>query len=119
MSEFVSYLHEVFHDFGTISHRRMFGGFGIYHQGLMFALVADDNLYFKSDAENRDEFLNAGCSPFRYESKGQLRSMAYYSAPDSCLDEPEQACYWAKLAYQAALRAQAAKVTKPKKKAGS
>jgi DNA transformation protein len=47
MSEFTDYLHEVFEDFGAIRVRRMFGGEGVYHQGLMFALVANERLYLK------------------------------------------------------------------------
>lgn len=113
MSEFVSYLHEVLHHFGVISSRRMFGGHGIYHQGLMFALVADDNLYFKTDPENLAQFVAAGSTPFQYTSQGQQRSIAYYTAPEACLDDPEQACYWAKLAFAAAVRAKAQQTAKP------
>jgi len=52
MSEFVEYLNEVFADFGVIRYRKMFGGYGIYHNDLMFGLVADDQLYLKTDIEN-------------------------------------------------------------------
>jgi len=45
MSQFVEYLHEVFERFGPIRIRKMFGGYGVYHGGLMFGLVADDTLY--------------------------------------------------------------------------
>lgn len=48
MSEFVNYLHEVFESFGPISSRRMFGGYGIYHEGLMFGLVADERALLRA-----------------------------------------------------------------------
>jgi DNA transformation protein len=51
--EFIEFLHEVFESFGPIQAKRMFGGYGIYHDGLMFSLVIDNQLYLKSDAENR------------------------------------------------------------------
>lgn len=116
MSEFVAYLHELLHDFGSIQSRRMFGGHGIYHQGLMFALVADDSLYFKTDDENRDAFLAVGAQAFSYQSQGEQRSIAYYSAPDECFDDPAEAARWARLAYAAALRAQAKAQQKGAKK---
>ena len=40
MDEFVDYLREVFELFGPIRARKMFSGYGIYHNGLMFGLVA-------------------------------------------------------------------------------
>ena len=51
MDEFVNYLHEVFKAFGPIHTRRMFGGHGVFHEGLMFGLVADGVLYLKADTE--------------------------------------------------------------------
>ncbi len=44
-NEFVEHLNEVFRLFGAIHSKQMFGGYGIYHQGLMFGLVANDTLY--------------------------------------------------------------------------
>ena len=41
----------------AINHRPMFGGVGIYTHGLFFALIADDTLYFYTDASNQDDYL--------------------------------------------------------------
>lgn len=70
MSEFTQYLQEVFELFGPISARKMFGGYGIYHQGLMFGLVADDTLYLKADAENVGVFSQAGTGAVRVSQAG-------------------------------------------------
>ncbi len=105
MSEFVNYLHEVFIDFGAISSRKMFGGHGIYHQQLMFGLVADDELYLKVDKQSIDAFTSAGLEAFEYEKNGKAFKMSYHRAPESIFDNPEQARYWANLAFDAALRA--------------
>ena len=62
MSEFVEYLNEVFAEFGAIQSKKMFGGYGIYHDGVMFALVSDDTLYLKADETTRNAvviFLSA------------------------------------------------------------
>lgn len=116
MSEFVTYLHEVFEEFGSIRSRKMFGGHGIYHDDLMFGLVADDELYLKTDADNLAEFEERGMSPFEFVMKGKVGKMSYWSAPEEIYEDPEQANHWAKLAYDAALRANAKKAKKKNKK---
>lgn len=109
MSEYIDYLKEVFMDFGPVSARRMFGGHGLYHEGLMFGLVARDTLYLKSDGDNVHFFLEEGLETFSYEKQGKRYSIAYYQAPDSVYDDPEEAALWARRAYAAALRADALK----------
>jgi len=107
MSEFTDSLHEVFRTFGEISARRMFGGHGIYHQGLMFALVADEVLYLKTDTESRPQFEALGLAPFVFEKQGKPTAMAYLAAPDLIYDDADEAQRWAGIAYAAALRAAA------------
>ena len=107
MSEFIDYLQEVFELFGPVRARRMFGGHGLFHEGLMFALVVEDCLYLKADAINRKWFLEAGLGPFQYSRKGRLVSLGYYQAPPEILEEPEQAAAWARRSFEAALRARA------------
>ncbi|MFV0275905.1 MAG: TfoX/Sxy family protein [Parahaliea sp.] len=104
-SEFVEYLHEVFALFGPIQSRRMFGGYGIYRDGLMFALVADEALYLKTDAETVNCFTELGLSPFEYDKGDKKVQMSYYAASEAIFDEPEQAKEWADRAFGAALRA--------------
>ena len=107
MSEFTDYLQEVFASFGPIRARRMFGGYGIYHDGVMFALVADDTLYLKADADTREHFLTRGLDAFKYNKNGKTVTMSYYLAPEEILDDAEMACEWAQQAYAVALRAKA------------
>jgi DNA transformation protein len=104
VNEFVEHLNEVFRLFGAIHSKRMFGGYGIYHQGLMFGLVADDTLYLKTDAVSAPQFSEAGCVPFEYNKNGTTMRMSYASAPIEIFDDPEMARDWASLAYAAALR---------------
>ena len=104
MSEFVEYLHEVFRHFGSLTTRKMFGGYGIYYQGLMFGLVADDELYLKTDEENLSAFKELGLEPFEYNKNGKLMKMSYYQAPEEIYDDCEVASDWANSAYAAALR---------------
>ncbi len=109
MSEFANYLHEVFEDFGAIQTRKMFGGHGVYHQGLMFGLVADDELYLKVDQDNLKHFEAVDLQAFEYIKNGKPYKMSYYQAPESIFDEPQEALKWAQLAHDAAIRAAAKK----------
>lgn len=109
MSEYTDYLHEVFRDFGPITIRKMFGGYGIYHDGLMFALVADDALYLKVDRKNVGDFECKGLGPFEYDKGGKVVKMSYYLAPDDLMEDPELAANWARRSYEAALRARKGK----------
>ena len=111
MSEFVSYLSEVFESFGEIRSRRMFGGHGIYHMDLMIGLVADDMLYLKADHQTSPFFDELGLQPFEYVKNGKSMKMSYYLAPDEIFDDQEIAKLWAQRAYQAASR-----VKRPTKK---
>jgi len=109
MSEFVEYLHEVFERFGPIRIRKMFGGYGVYHGGLMFGLVADDTLYLKADAGNAGFFEKERLEQFEYNKVGRTIRMSYYQAPDGIMDDREQAAIWARRSLDAALRSRAPK----------
>jgi len=111
MSEYVEYLKEVFSEFGSIQPRRMFGGYGIFYKGLMFALVADDTLYLKADATISPYFTDRELEQFSYEKHGKSFKMSYYMAPEDIFDEQEEAKIWADRSYAAAVRSK-----KPKKK---
>jgi DNA transformation protein and related proteins len=104
VNEFVEHLNEVFHLFGPIHSKRMFGGYGIYCHELMIGLVADDTLYLKTDTLSEPQFSEAGCLPFEYTKNGVNMKMSYSSAPIEIYDDPEIARTWASRAYDAALR---------------
>lgn len=111
-NEFVDYVVELMSDWATVSARRMFGGHGLYREGLMFALIAEDELFFKTDSNNMAQFERAGSRPFVYQSKDRSVQMSYWSAPAASLDSPAEMREWCQSAYAAALRAHAG--TRPK-----
>ncbi|WAM56497.1 TfoX/Sxy family protein [Vreelandella venusta] len=106
-SEFIANLSDVFVLFGDIQTKRMFGGYGVYRDGLMFALVADDVLYFKVDEHSVGSFIELGMEQFEYEKSGKRVKMTYYAAPEEIFEDPEHAEEWADRAYKAALRQKA------------
>lgn len=107
--EFMEYVMELFGPFGTVGARRMFGGHGVYLDGLMFAIVSEDTLYLKADEMNRIEFEQAGCEIFDYERKGKRATLDFFRAPEDAMESPELMLPWARTAYAAALRTNAKK----------
>ncbi len=117
-SEFVEHVVETMRLFGPVEAKAMFGGWGLYHRGAFFALVAGDTLYLKTDADNRARFEAERLEPFVFEAKdGKKTAMSYRRAPDEALEDPAVMAEWARLAYEAALRASAAKATRRDAKA--
>jgi DNA transformation protein len=104
MSEFVDSLHEVFERLGRIRTRRMFGGHGIWHEDRMIALVVNDTLYLKADAESAPHFDALDLPPFTYERQGQSMPMSYRLAPADLFEDRHEAALWGRRAYEAALR---------------
>lgn len=99
------YLHDLFKEFGPVRIRKMFGGQALYREGLMFALVADGDLYLKTDQQTSDLFGSVGSIPFTYQGKHKPVTMSYWQVPDIALDDLDEMKYWAELAFEAALRA--------------
>lgn len=99
--------------FAAVQAKAMFGGFGIYLDGLMFALIVDDQLYFKADAQSVALFTDQGLAPFRYETKkGTKSSLSYYQAPSEAYDDADEMAKWARLGYDCAVRQQAKPTSK-------
>ena len=92
--------------FGPVQAKRMFGGWGIFRMGLMFAVVVGDELYFKADEQNVGRFRDRGLKSFTYEAKGRSVSLRYYQAPPETLEDASAMAEWAGEAYACALRNQ-------------
>ena len=103
-NEFVEFILEMLQLFGAVVAKPMFGGYGLYADGVMFALIADDTLYFKADDLTKNEFIERGLTPFSYSKNGSQYKMSYYCAPDDALEDLELMNMWAQKAYEAALR---------------
>lgn len=107
--EFALYCSELLSGLGAVRVRRMFGGHGLYVDGLFVAIIADERLYLKVDATSRARFEAAGCQPFVYMAKGRPHSLNYFTAPDEAMESPALMAPWVRLATEAALRARALK----------
>jgi DNA transformation protein and related proteins len=94
---------DLFHEFGRISLRRMFGGEGIYAGEQIIGLVIDDQLYLKTTEKNRADYLAESCEPFTYMRGKKRMATSYYAVPERLLDDPEAFAVWARKAHAAAL----------------
>ena len=116
--DFAAHCVELLAPLGDARAQRMFGGHGLYLDGLMIGLLTGEQLYLKTDAQTVEQWQTAGARPFVYESKRggttQRATMSYWSAPDEALDSPAAMQPWARLAFAAALRAHAARSAKPR-----
>ncbi len=99
-------IEELFAGLGAVTIRRMFGGKGIYHHGLIVAVELGGELRLKADAVSAPRFEAAGATRWSYEGgKGRAVQMPYWSIPAEAFDDPDQMAHWVRLAYAAALRA--------------
>jgi DNA transformation protein len=94
----------------------MFGGSGVFCDGLMFAIVADDTLFLKVDDGNRAAYEAEGLEPLTYEAKGRTIVLPYWQVPERLFDEPEEMLAWARDALAAARRTTAKKPKAKRKK---
>jgi DNA transformation protein and related proteins len=110
---FAEFVCEQLAPLGRITLRRMFGKVGVFCDGLMLGLLADDTLYFRLDEQNRKAFAEATAfPPLNYAKGGQLIDLAFWRAPDRLFDEPDELLDWGRLALAAARRV-AAKRKRP------
>jgi DNA transformation protein len=115
-SGFQDFLEELFEPVGGVSFRKMFGGLGVFREGLMFALVADDVLYLKADRDASVAFKAEGCGPFVYEGKDRPVAMQYWRLPERLYDDRDEFRLWALNAFAVAV---AARAEKPRRKRGA
>lgn len=101
---FIEFLLEMMQELDGVTARKMFGGHGIYRDGLMFGLVADETLYLKVDDESRPEFDARELGPFVYHKGGKPFAMSYHLAPPEALEEPARMTEWAERGFAAAVR---------------
>jgi DNA transformation protein len=97
---------ELFAGFGPVTVRRMFGGAGIFADGLMLGLVVDGVIFLKADDRTIPQFQREGLAPFTYKTRSGTRSLAsYWRMPERLYDEPDELASWAREAMAAARRA--------------
>lgn len=98
-------IREVFAGLGPVTIRKMFGGKGVYHDGLIVGVEVRGELMIKGDAQSAPEIEAAGGRRWAYDGKGRPVHMPYWTIPESALDDPDELAVWTRKAFEAALRA--------------
>jgi DNA transformation protein and related proteins len=114
------FLVDLFSDFGPVTLRRMFSGYGISVDGINFALALRAGLYFRADEETIPRFEAEGSKPFQYQQRSTAKVVtvnSYWELPARLFDDSEELTGWARAALAAAQRASLRKRSKISKKA--
>jgi DNA transformation protein len=114
------FLIDLFADFGPVTIRRMFSGFGISADGINFALALRAGLYFRADEQNIPQFEAEGSVPFQYQQRKTAKTVtvnSYWQLPARLFDDSEELAIWARVALAAAQRAALRKRPKARKAA--
>jgi len=95
---------------GALRARRFFGGQGIVHGDVQFAMILGGVLYLRVDAPLAALMQARGAQPFVYGTrKRDVTVSSYYAVPEDCLDEPEVLVDWARRSLAVAQQKRAAK----------
>jgi len=120
---FHAFVKELFEGMGPVQIRRMFGGAGVFRDGLMFGLLANDTIHIKAnDDALKNELIAEGSGPFVWvpasgPRKGEQVDLGYWRLPDVALDDPDEAVKWGRKAFALAKAKAAAKPKRTKQTA--
>ena len=104
-SSFNAYVLEQLERFRGVALRRMFGGAGLFKAGVMFGLIANDELYFKVGTNNQADYVARKSRPFVYSARSKTVSLSYWRVPDDVLEDPDLLASWAVKSHALALAA--------------
>jgi DNA transformation protein len=99
-------IRDLFSDLGTVAIKRMFGGKGIYFDGVIIALELDGEILLKADKVTAPAFEAAGAKQWIYRGHQNRKPtiMPYWTIPESAVDDPDEMAVWARKAYDAGKR---------------
>ncbi len=99
-----AFVMELFAGMGPVQIKRMFGGAGVYADGLMFGLLYDDTVHIRAKDKTMQAALRAqGSGPFVWvpqngPRKGERIDLGYWRLPEAALDDPDEAVRWGRKA---------------------
>ena len=114
---FSDYVVELLAGLGRVEARRMFGGAGLFRDGVMFGVPLNDVVYFRVDDALQADLKAQGSDPWVYTRNGEAREMGYWRMPETAVDDPDEAVDVARRSYAAAVKRKGDGVTKPKRTA--
>ena len=116
---FIAFVKDQLAGLGPVVSRRMFSGAGLYCDGVIFALILRDTLYFKVDDGTRAAYDAEGLPPFTYRSRGRIVEVgSYRRVPERLFDDPDEMATWARAALAAGRRTPSRKKAKVRSGSG-
>ena len=113
--EFLEHAKDLFAGLGPLRVGTMFGGNALYIEDAMFAMIIGDAIFMKADKSLAADYSDAGSEPFSYDTKKGVRVIPGLMAlPESAVEDPDEALFWAQ---KSLIPAQAAAAEKRRKKA--
>ena len=103
-SNYLEYVMEILASHGEMTSKPMFGGHGIYKNGVIVAFIAYDELYFKVDESNKSQYKDFDSEPFIFEAKGKKTAMSYWKVPMEILEDENQIGVWLDQSYEISLK---------------
>ena len=111
-NDYLQYVLEQLGGVPRVTSRRMFGAIGLYSDGVFFALIDNDTLFFKVNDSNRADYVARNMGAFRpFPDKPDL-SMSYFEVPADALEDRDELTLWARKSIAVAV-ASASASTKP------
>jgi DNA transformation protein len=116
--QIIDHLCDVLTPLGPVEARSMFGGWGLYLDGVMFALIAGQVAYFRADDVTRQDYESLGLNRFKPRADKPM-TMPYHPLPPDLFDDPDLMVEWGERALDAARRAKSKKAPKKSKPTGA
>lgn len=104
---FSDYVVELVSGLGRVQAKRMFGGAGLFRDGVMFGVLINDVVYFRVDEALKADLAAQGSEPWVYVRQGEAREMGYWRMPETAADDPDEAAAIARRAYATAVKRKA------------
>ena len=91
------FIRDLFAPFGPVTMKRLFGGFGLYREAVIFGLVFDGAIFLKVDETSIPDFEREGSGPLVYSRAERSGAVAlpYWQLPERLYDDPEELAIWA------------------------
>lgn len=100
--DYLNFILDQLSEFGEVEAKKMFGGIGLFHQGLMFGKIGGDTFRLKVDETNKNKFEEKGMKPFHSEKK--KKGMPYWEVPQDVLEDKSKLKEWAQQSYEIAIK---------------
>jgi DNA transformation protein len=115
-AQFLAYVLEQLAGVGSLRSNRMFGGVGLYSDGLFFGLIDDDTLFFKTDDSNIEPYRARRMPRFMPFPDRPEAVLGYHQVPADVIEDAETLVEWARRSIAVALASQARKSAPKKQK---